>query len=317
VHIALALIEKESMKTFIIRRAFMTVVLLFLVALTVFLLGFLTGDPVRLMVPEEASQQQIDDLRRELGLDRPLVVQFASFLRGALVGDLGQSLRYRQPALTLVLERMPATIELSTIAMAIALLLAIPTGIISALRRGSFLDGITTVTAVVGQALPPFWIGIMLIIVFAVQLRWLPATGRGDWGSVILPAITLGLWPMARLSRVLRSSLLDVLEEDYVRTARAKGLSERIVLLRHALRNAAIPVVTVAALTYGSILGGAVITEQVFAWPGVGRLALEAVYNRDFPLVRATVLVAAFVFVIINFALDLVYAWLDPRIRLR
>lgn len=305
------------MKTFILRRLVMTVVLLFMVALTVFLLGHLTGDPVRLMVPEEATERDIANLRRELGFDRPLAVQFVDFIARVARGDLGTSLRYRKPALALVLERMPATVELSTAAMVIALLVAIPSGIISALRPGSLADAITSNISIIGQALPPFWIGIMLIILFAVQLHWLPATGRGDPGSLVLPAITLGLWPMARLARVLRSSLLDVLHEDYVRTARAKGLAERGVLLGHVLRNSAIPVVTVAGLTYGTILGGTVITESVFAWPGVGRLALEAVYNRDFPLVQATVFVAAFVFVVINFVLDLMYVWLDPRIRLR
>jgi len=305
------------MKTFILRRLVMTVVLLFMVALTVFLLGHLSGDPVRLMVPEDATERDIANLRRELGFDRPLAVQFVDFIARVARGDLGTSLRYRKPALGLVLERMSATVELSTAAMVIALLVAIPSGIISALRPGSLADTITSHISIIGQALPPFWIGIMLIILFAVQLHWLPAAGRGDPGSLVLPAITLGLWPMARLARVLRSSLLDVLHEDYVRTAKAKGLAERDVLLGHVLRNSAIPVVTVAGLTYGTILGGTVITESVFAWPGVGRLALEAVYNRDFPLVQATVFVAAFVFVGINFALDLMYGWLDPRIRLR
>ena len=305
------------MKTFILRRLAMTVVLLFMVALTVFLLGHLSGDPVRLMVPEDATERDIANLRRELGFDRPLAVQFVDFIGRVVRGNLGTSLRYRTPALALVLERMPATVELSTAAMVIALLVAIPSGIISALRPGSLADAITSNISIIGQALPPFWVGIMLIILFAVQLHWLPATGRGDPGSLVLPAITLGLWPMARLARVLRSSLLDVLHEDYVRTARAKGLAERGVLLGHVLRNSAIPVVTVAGLTYGTILGGTVITESVFAWPGVGRLALEAVYNRDFPLVQATVFVAAFVFVVINFVLDLMYGWLDPRIRLR
>lgn len=305
------------MKIFILRRLVMTFVLLFMVALTVFLLGHLTGDPVRLMVPEDATERDIANLRRELGFDRPLAVQFVDFIARAAQGDLGKSLRYRKPALRLVVERMRATVELSTAAMVIALLVAIPSGIISALRPGSLADAITWTISIIGQAVPPFWVGIMLIILFAVQLQLLPAAGRGDPGSLVLPAVTLGLWPMARLARVLRSSLLDALQEDYVRTARAKGLAERGVLLGHVLRNSAIPVVTVAGLTYGTILGGTVITESVFAWPGVGRLALEAVYNRDFPLVQATVFVAAFVFVVINFVLDLMYGWLDPRIRLR
>jgi peptide/nickel transport system permease protein len=305
------------MRAFLLRRLLMTALLLFLVALTVFLLGHLTGDPVRLMVPEDATAQEIAAFRRELGLDRPLAVQFADFLAHAVRGDLGRSLRYRQPSLTLVLERMPATIELGTAAMLIALAVAVPAGLLAAPRPGSLLDALLSTAAAVGQALPPFWIGIMLIILFAVHLGWLPAAGRGDPGSLVLPAVTLGLWPMARMARMLRSSLVDALQEDFVRSARAKGLSERAVLLRHVLRNASIPTVTMAGLTYGSVLGGTVITESVFAWPGVGRLALEAVYNRDFPLVQATVLVVAWIFVVINLALDFVYAWLDPRIRLR
>jgi peptide/nickel transport system permease protein len=305
------------MRAFLLRRLLMTALLLFLVALTVFLLGHLTGDPVRLMVPEDATAQEIAAFRRELGLDRPLAVQFADFLAHAVRGDLGRSLRYRQPSLTLVLERMPATIELGTAAMLIALAVAVPAGLLAAPRPGSLLDALLSTAAAVGQALPPFWIGIMLIILFAVHLGWLPAAGRGDPGSLVLPAVTLGLWPMARMARMLRSSLVDALQEDFVRSARAKGLSERAVLLRHVLRNASIPTVTMAGLTYGSVLGGTVITESVFAWPGVGRLALEAVYNRDFHLVQATVLVVAWIFVVINLALDFVYAWLDPRIRLR
>jgi peptide/nickel transport system permease protein len=305
------------MTTFIIRRLLLTLLMLFLVAFTVFMLGHLSGDPVRLMVPDTATEEDIATLRHSLGLDRPLPVQFADFLLHAVQGDLGTSLRYRQPALGLVMERMPATAELSTAAMVIALVVAIPSGIVSATRRGSWVDSLTSVVSVVGQSMPAFWIGIMLIILFAVELRVLPAAGRGDPGSLVLPAITLGLWPMARIARVLRSSILEVLHEDYVRTALAKGLHDRVVLVRHVMRNASIPVVTVTALTFGTILGGTVITESVFAWPGVGRLALEAIYNRDFPLMQATVFVVASIFVVINFALDLTYVWLDPRIRLR
>ena len=292
-------------------------VMLVLVALTAFLLAHLTGGPVRLMVPEDATERQIAELRHALGLDRSLAVRFTDYLAHALRGDLGPSLRYRKPTLSLILERMPATVELSTAAMAVALLIAIPAGIISAARPGSLLDTVTSTASVAGQALPPFWIGIMLIVLFAVQLGWLPAAGRGGLKHLCLPAITLGLFPMARLTRILRSSLLEVLQEDFIRTARAKGLAELRVLVRHGLRNASIPVLTVAGLTYGNILGGTVITESVFAWPGVGRLALEAVYNRDFPLVQAIVLVVAGIFVLINLLVDLAYGWLDPRIRLR
>ncbi len=291
--------------------------LFFLVALTVFLLGHLTGDPVRLMVPDEATEQEMADLRHQLGLDRPLYVQFYAFIAHAGRGDLGISLRYRRPALALVLERMPATVKLSIAAMVLALLVAVPAGLIPATRPGSWADSIISTVSVIGQSLPAYWIGIMLIILFAVDLRWLPATGSGTFAHLVLPAVTLGLWPMARIARVLRSSVFEVIREQYISTARAKGLAERTVFLRHVLRNASIPVVTMIGLTFGTILGGAVITESVFAWPGVGRLALEAVYNRDFPLVQATVFVVATIFVIINFCLDLTYVVLDPRIRLR
>ncbi len=305
------------MRTFVIRRLLTTAVMLFLVTLTAFMLAHLTGDPVRLMVPEDATERQIAELRHELGLDRPLPVLFAEYVTRALRGDLGPSIRYRKPTVSLILERLPATVQLSSAAMVIALVVAIPGGIISAVRPGSLLDAVTSTATIVGQALPPFWIGIMLIVLFAVHLGWVPAAGKGGLGHLVLPAITLSLFPMARLARVLRSSLLDVLQEDYIRTARAKGLAELRVVLRHGLRSACIPLLTVAALTYGSILGGTVITESVFAWPGIGRLALEAVYNRDFPLVQAIVLVAASMFIFINLFVDLAYGWLDPRIRLR
>lgn len=304
------------MSGFLVRRLFATLFMLLLVALTVFSLGHLTGDPVRLMVPDTATETEMADLRHELGLDRPLYIQFGDFVAHAMRGNLGTSLRYRKPTLALVLARLPATIELSIAAMVIALFVAIPSGIVSALRPGSWSDGMTSVISVMGQALPAYWTGIMLIILFAVHLGWLPAEGRGGIDSLVLPSITLGLWPMARIARVLRSSVLDVLHEDFVRTARAKGAAERSVLLRHVLRNASIPAVTMVALTFGIILGGTVITESVFAWPGVGRLALEAVYNRDFPLVQATVLVVSVIFVFLNLLLDLGYSVLDPRIRL-
>jgi peptide/nickel transport system permease protein len=295
----------------------MTVLMLLLVVLTVFMLGHLSGDPVRLMMRDNATQAEQDALRASLGLDRPLYVQFFDYLGHAVQGDLGRSLRYRESSLGLVLQRMPATVELSTAAMVLALLIAVPAGLVAALRPGTWADTAASLVSLIGQSMPAYWIGIILIVVFAVQLGLLPATGRGDLSNLILPAVTLGLWPTARIARVLRSSLLEVLHDDFVRTARAKGLAETRVLWRHALRNASIPMVTMAALTYGSILGGTVVTESVFGWPGVGRLALEAVNNRDFPLLQATVLVTAVILVFISLGLDLVYVWLDPRIRLK
>jgi peptide/nickel transport system permease protein len=305
------------MGPFIARRVAMTALMLFLVVLTVFLLGHLSGDPVRLMVRDNASQAEQDALRATLGLDRPLYVQFVDYLAHALQGDLGQSLRYRESSLGLVLQRMPATVELSSAAMLLALAIALPAGLVAALRPGSWADALASLVSLIGQSMPAYWIGIILIVVFAVQLGWLPATGRSDLSSLVLPAVTLGLWPTARIARVLRSSLLEVLHDDFVRTARAKGLAEPRVVWAHALRNASIPMVTMAALTYANILGGTVVTESVFGWPGVGRLALEAVNNRDFPLLQATVLVTAVILVFISLGLDVLYVWLDPRIRLQ
>lgn len=306
------------MGTFIARRLVATVLMLILVAAAVFSLGHLSGDPVILMVPEEATQEDIATLRHALGFDRPLPVQFWDFISRSARADLGVSLRYRQPALALVLDRMPATLELSAAAMLLALVVAIPAALISSTRPGTFIDTVVSVGTAIGQALPAYWTGLILIIVFAVEFSLLPATGRsGGLASLVLPAVTLGLWPMARITRVLRSSILDVLSDDFVRTARAKGLNEAVILVRHVARNASIPVITVIALTFGTLLGGTVITESVFAWPGIGRLALDAVYTRDFPLLQAVVLVVAVIFVAINFLTDLLYVWVDPRIRLR
>jgi len=303
--------------TFLSRRVLMTVLLLFLVVLVTFCLGHLTGDPVRLMVPDWATQADIETVRHTLGLDRPLYVQFAEYIRRALQGDLGMSLRYRTPAASLALSRLSATVELSVAAMLIAIAVAVPSGILSGIHAGSWIDGVTSVVSVAGQALPAYWIGIMLIILFSVRLGLFPAAGRSGLSSLVLPSVTLGIWPMARIALVLRSSILEVLREDYVRTARAKGAPARTVLFRHVLRNASIPAFTMTALTFGIMLGGTVITESVFAWPGIGRLALEAVYNRDFPLVQAIVLIVSVIFVIINLFVDLAYSVLDPRIRMR
>jgi peptide/nickel transport system permease protein len=237
------------------------------------------------------------------------------FLGGLARGDLGKSLRSSRPALPLVLERMPATLLLTASALAFSLLVAVPVGIVSAThpRGGMAMAG--RVIAVVGQATPVFWLGIMLVLIFAVDLRWFPPGGYGTWRHLVLPTVALGLLPMARIARLLRSSLLDVLGQDYVRTAWAKGLRGRHVVLGHALRNAALPVVTVVGLTVGGLLGGAVVTETIFSWPGVGLLAVQAIYNRDASVVQAAVITVAFAFIVVNLVVDLLYAWLDPRIR--
>ncbi len=305
------------MTRYVLARFVESVVVVLGVLLMVFVILQLTGDPARLMLPPEATIEDIDRLRRQMGFDRPLPVQFARFLVGAAQGDFGSSLRYRdQPALMVVLERFPATVELAAATLAWAIPFAFVLGLISAVRRASLQENAAMLTALLGQSMPTFWLGLMLILVFSVNLGLLPSSGRGGIMHVILPAVTLGGFFMARLTRLVRSGLLDVLDQDYVRTARAKGLAEPAVVVRHALKNAAIPIVTIIGLDIGTILGGAVITETVFAWPGVGRLAIDSIAVRDFPVVEADVFVIAVAFVVINFTVDVLYTWLDPRVRL-
>jgi peptide/nickel transport system permease protein len=302
---------------YVLARLVESVVVVLGVLLLVFVILQLTGDPARLMLPPEATTEDVERLRRQMGFDRPLPVQFARFLAGAVQGDFGSSLRYRdQPALGVVLERLPATVELASATLAWAIPFAFALGLVSAVRRATLQESVAMLTALLGQSMPTFWLGLMLILVFSVNLGLLPSSGRGGIGHVVLPAITLGGFFMARLTRLVRSGLLDVLGQDFVRTARAKGLGEQAVVVRHALKNAAIPIVTIIGLDIGTVLGGAVITETVFAWPGVGRLAIDSIAVRDFPVVQADVFVIAVAFVVINFTVDVLYTWLDPRVRL-
>src|SRR5688572_2988509 len=289
------------------------------VALGVVTLAFaalrLSGDPAATMLPGDASVEELVALRHQLGLDGPLWLQYVQFLGGALTGDFGTSFRHQQPALPLVLERLPATLELAGAALALAVALALPLGILAAVYRGRLLDVLAMAFAVVGQATPYFWMGIMLILVVSVELGWLPTSGRGGVERLILPAVTLGTHFSASLARLTRTSMLEVLGQQFVTTARAKGLSEWSVVLAHALKNAAVPVVTLIGLQFGTLLGGAVVTETIFAWPGVGRLAVQSVFVRDYPVVQAGVFVLALTFVAINLLVDLLYGVLDPRIR--
>ena len=291
-------------------------VLIVLGAVTiVFSLLYLTGDPVSQLLPIEATPQDREALRHDLGFDQPIYVQYASFLTRAMQGDFGASLRYRRPAMELVIERMPATLQLTMVALMISLVIAIPTGIISAIRRGSLLDNVSVAFALLGQCVPTFWLGLVLIVIFAVALPLLPPSGSGSWEYLILPGFTLGVNSAAIIARLLRSSLLEVLTQDYVRTARAKGLHERGVIFRHALKNASIPVVTIVGLQVGVLLGGAIVTESVFSYPGLGRLILEGISKRDFPVVQASVVLIASIVASINLLVDLLYGYLDPRIR--
>jgi peptide/nickel transport system permease protein len=303
------------MSAFIARRLIQAVLVLLGVSIFVFLLLHLSGDPAVLLLGPEARQEDIARLRTALGLDAPLYVQYWHFIGGVLRGDFGQSLRSSQPALPLVLARTPATLQLGATAMFFALSIALPVGVMSAVYRNTPIDYLGRTMALLGQGIPVFWLGIMLILVVSVQMRLLPPEGRDDLSSVILPAITLGAYQMARTMRLVRSGMLEVLGQDYIRTARAKGLPERLVIRGHAIKNMLIPVVTVIGLDLGTLLGGAVITETIFAWPGIGRLAIQAISTRDYPVVQAVVFVIASGYVLINLGVDILYGYLNPRIR--
>jgi ABC-type dipeptide/oligopeptide/nickel transport system permease component len=300
----------------VLRRLWGTATVAVGVAAVIFVLLHLSGDPVALLVPADAPPEVMEDTRRALGLDRPLPEQFVLYLRRAVAGDLGTSLRHNRPVAQLIGERLPRTILLAAAALGLAVALAIPAGIVSALRRGTLVDRVAMVLSVAGQAVPIFWLALMLIWLFAVRLEWLPVFGSGTFLHLVLPAVSLSTIVTGRLARLVRSSMLEVLEQDYVRTARAKGLGEVHVVARHALKNAAVPIVTVVGLQLAQLLGGAVVTETIFAWPGVGVLAAEAVFNRDFPVVQGVTLVISLIFVAANLAVDLAYVALNPRIRL-
>jgi ABC-type dipeptide/oligopeptide/nickel transport system permease component len=305
------------MRSYLLRRGWQSLLVLFGVSVVVFLILHLTGDPALLLLPPDATAEEITRFRDAMGFNDPVWLQYLRFLRGAVRGDFGESLRHGEPAMALVLERLPATFELAGAGLLIALGLAIPAGIVSAVRRNTPIDYVSTVVALLGQAMPTFWLGIMLILIFSVRLEWLPSSGRGDLEHLILPAITLGLFTTARITRLTRSGMLEVLGQDYIRTARAKGVAEPPVVWKHALKNASIPIVTIVGIELGTLLGGSVITETIFAWPGVGRLSVQAIFNRDYPVVQSAVFLLASTFVIVNFLVDVVYTYLDPRIRFR
>jgi ABC-type dipeptide/oligopeptide/nickel transport system permease component len=292
------------------------------VALVVFLiLRLVPGDPARVMLGADAGAEDVERVRRQLGLDRPLLVQFALFVQRAAHGDLGYSYYFKESVLALIGRTLPATLQLASIAMASAVLVAVPLGVLAALRRRTFADYGSMGIAVLGVAMPPFWLGILLIYLFAVKLRWLPSMGYGGalWSAdgfrhVLLPAVTLGAVMLASTTRLTRAAMLDILGEDFVRTARAKGLPGKQVVYRHALRNALIPVVTNVGLQMGNLLGGAFLTETVFAWPGIGRLSVDAMFRRDYPLVQGTLLMVTLAFLTVNLLVDILYVIIDPRI---
>ncbi len=304
------------MRTYVVRRLWQSALTLVGVSVLVFvILRVVPGDPAKMLLPEGAPPSAIEELNRQLGLREPLYVQYGLFLQSVFRGDFGQSFQYRAPALRVVLERLAATVQLALAAMAITVAVGVTLGIVAAVRRGTGYDYASTVLAVLGQSLPNFWLGIMLILLFGVALRWLPTSGFESWRHLILPAVTLGAYPMALVARHTRSSMLEILGRDFIRTGRAKGLAGRAVVLRHALRNAAVPLLTVLGLQIGTLLGGAVITESVFAWPGMGKLVVDAIFFRDFPVVQTVLILSATLFVVINLLVDLLYTVIDPRIR--
>ena len=304
---------------YLVRRLLQTVIVVFGVSIISFGLMFLTGDPAVIMLGSGAelmTQAQINEFRHARGFDRPWYVQYADFAAKAVRGDFGQSLQYYQPAFSVVVDRFPATLELALLSLAISVIVAIPLGVLSATRPNSIFDHLCTLLGLIGQSLPNFWLGILLMLFFGVTLRWLPISGRGDWHNLVLPSLTLAAFPLARNMRLIRSSLLDVIHTDYVRTARAKGLSENAIMYKHAMRNALLPLVTMLGLQLGFTLGGSVIVETVFAWPGVGRVIIQAIGTKDFPVVQAGVTLLALAFTLTNLMVDLLYARIDPRIRL-
>jgi ABC-type dipeptide/oligopeptide/nickel transport system permease component len=296
-------------------RLLRALVALWLVSTVVFVVMRLSGDPVPLLLPPDAPRSEIFRVRAELGLDRPLPLQYLVFLGHALRGDFGRSIHFREPAVHVVAGYLPATFELGLTAFVVAALIALPIGIVSAVRRNSLVDQLSMGLALLGQSAPTFFIGILFILVVSLKLGLLPTSGRGDWRHLVLPALTLGAFAMASIARLTRSAMLEVLRADFVRTARAKGVAESLVIVKHALKNAAVPIVTITGLQFGALLGGAVVTETVFAWPGIGRLAIQSIYNRDYPVVQCVVFVSAVLFIVINFCVDLVYGLLDPRVR--
>ncbi len=305
------------MRAYVLSRLGQTALVVFLSLTAVFAMVRLSGDPVLLFMPMDIQAKDVNEFRQRLGFNDPLPVQYTRFVGGAVRGDFGESLRYRRDALGLVLERLPATLQLAGTSLLLTLFVAVPLGVVSAVRRNSLLDHVATLATVLGQATPGFWLGLMLIYLFSVKLGWLPTGGTGSVAHFIMPSVVLAAFFSARIARLTRSAVLDVLGEEYILTARAKGLGEGRVIGKHTLRNSAIPIVTLAGLEAGQLLGGAVITETIFAWPGLGRLTVQALLNRDFPVVLAAVFLISVMYTLMNLVVDLLYGWLDPRVRLR
>jgi len=304
------------MAAYVVRRVLHGIVVLFGVSIIVFLLMHLAGDPVAVLLPLDAPPEQIEAFRKEMGFDQPLPVQYVRFMLRAVRGDFGYSYHYRRDAFSIVVERMPATLKMAGLALAFSLLVSIPAGIFAALKKGSVFDVLVRVGVLLGQAIPGFWLALMLIILFGVKLRWLPVSGAGGFKNLVLPAVVTGSFSMATITRLLRCNLVETMGETFIQVARGKGVPQRLIVTRHALKNAAIPTVTVIGMQLGWLLSGSVITEAIFAYPGMGRLAVTAIGYRDVPVIQSFVLITASIVVIVNLGVDVLYSWLDPRIRL-
>jgi ABC-type dipeptide/oligopeptide/nickel transport system permease component len=303
------------MQRYLLSRALQSILILFGVLFLVFFMVRLTGDPATLMMPREASQASIDAFRHKMGFDRPLYIQFADFVRGAVVGDFGNSLHFKTPALPLILERLPATVELASAGLLMAILVAIPLGLVAGSTPGSAWDSVARIVGLLGQSIPNFWLALMMIILLGVKLQWFPTFGRDELKSVVMPAFVLGLPTMGALVRLTRSAVLEIRGEDYIRTAHSKGLRPRLVYVRHILRNAAIPLISVIGVQFGYMLGGSIYIETIFAWPGMGSMLEQAIGHRDYTLVQALAFFTSLVVVALNLLTDLAYAAIDPRIR--
>jgi peptide/nickel transport system permease protein len=304
------------MQRYISRRLIQMIIGLFLMSVIVFLLGRLTGDPVSMLLSQYSTEEDRVRITEQLGLNKPVIEQYGIFVFNALKGDLGKSVAGdNRPALALILERFPASLKLALVALIISILIGIPLGVLSAVKRGSFLDASARLLALLGQSLPAFWLGIVLMYFFSVKLRLLPTSGYGGIQHFILPAATMGLFTVAAVTRLTRSSMLEVLDSEYIKLARIKGVSEAIVIWKHALRNSLMPVITFMGTFFATMITGAVVIETVFSWPGIGRLAYESISNRDFPVMQAVILFMTTLYILANLIVDILYAWVDPRIR--
>jgi peptide/nickel transport system permease protein len=303
------------MQKYIVRRFFQSLLALLVLSMLIFLMSRMTGDPTMLMLPDDATREDMERLRHALGLDRPLPIQYWVFISNAVQGNFGRSIKGQMPVIDMIKERLPNSIKLAAVALCIAVLLAFPLGVVAAVKKDTAVDTVANIVAVLGQSLPQFWVGIVLIQIFAVRLRWLPVAGVGSFAHYVLPAFTLGWFVVAGMMRLLRSSMLDVLGSEFVKLARIKGLPGRTVIWKHALRNALIPVLTFGAIYLAILVTGAILVETVFAWPGIGQLIYQGIVFRDFPVVQAVVLLTATIVIAVNLLVDITYAYIDPRIR--